>query len=295
MSSVPEKIKSLGRAVNARLAELMDEFCDPGILKDAMNYSLNAGGKRLRPVLCLMSAGMYGGYAEALDYACAIEMIHTYSLIHDDLPAMDNDDFRRGKPSSHKVFGEAFAVLAGDGLLNCAFEVMMRRALENPAKAGDYIRAADIIAGAAGVRGMIAGQAADIEFEGAAQDADTLNYIHDRKTAALITASAVSGAAIKGAPAADLSALEIYGRRLGLAFQITDDILDEQGDGLVLGKTPGKDAVSDKQTFARLYGIEKSKLLARQMTQEAADALERFGDRARDLIDTAFFLLEREY
>lgn len=295
MSDISEKMNSLAHLVNLRLSGLMDRICEQGLLKDAMNYSLNAGGKRLRPILCLMSAGMYGGLEDAIDFACAIEMIHTYSLIHDDLPAMDNDNMRRGKPTNHVIFGEAFAILAGDGLLNCAFEAMTGCARANPYKAANYLASMDIIAGAAGVRGMVAGQAADIEFEGAAQGEEVLYYIHERKTAALLTASVLSGAVIMGASDKEISALKNYGQCIGLVFQIVDDILDEEGDLSLLGKTPGKDATSSKQTFARLYGIEKSRLIAKSKTKKAEDALNIFGKRARDLRDLAYFMLERKY
>jgi geranylgeranyl diphosphate synthase type II len=272
----------------------MEKQCEPGILRDAMSYSLMAGGKRLRPVMCLLSAGIFGDEVKALDIACAIEMIHTYSLIHDDLPAMDNDDLRRGKPTCHKVFGEAYAILAGDGLLNSAFEVMLGCARHNKDAGLDYISAMDIIAKASGTRGMIAGQAADIEFEGTRQDSDVLKFIHERKTAALITASVASAAALFKASPAELAALETFGRCVGLAFQIIDDILDETGCTSSIGKTPGKDADKNKQTFVRVYGIERSKQLAEAKTHEAKEALKCFGAKAEDLDSLAELLLLRE-
>ncbi|MDD5016933.1 MAG: polyprenyl synthetase family protein [Eubacteriales bacterium] len=294
MTGIGDTLKSLGGTVNTRLRELMDVMCEPGILKDAMNYSLTAGGKRLRPALCLMTAGMFGDAARALDFACAIEMIHTYSLIHDDLPAMDNDDLRRGKPTNHVVFTEAYAILAGDGLLNCAFEVMLKYALENKDKQPECIRAMSIIAGASGVTGMIAGQAGDIAFEGKEHDPDVLQYIHTRKTGAMIKASVLSGAVLSGAAEHELSALETYGSCICLTFQIVDDILDEMGDQTRIGKTPGKDAGADKLTFTSVYGIEKSKKIARRQTDMAVKALECFGQKAQTLSALATYLLSRD-
>lgn len=278
--------------VENRLDTLLDERCEAGLLKDAMSYSLKAGGKRLRPVLCMMSAGMFGDMGLALDIACALEMIHTYSLIHDDLPCMDNDVLRRGKPTNHVVFGEAHALLAGDGLLNGAFEVML--ALSQKEKGLDVVSAMSIIASASGVKGMIAGQAADLSFEGKDVDAEVLHFIHARKTAALIRASVTAGAALLHANDDDLSALEIYGDRLGLVFQIVDDILDEVGDAEKLGKSTGKDKDADKMTFARVYGIDASRNIAREKTAEAVTALERFGDRAVGLKSLAEYLLGRD-
>jgi geranylgeranyl diphosphate synthase type II len=272
---------------------LLDELCEPGILKVALSYSLMAGGKRLRPALCLMTAGMFGSEQDALDVACAIEMIHTYSLIHDDLPAMDNDDLRRGKPSNHIVFGEAHAILAGDGLLTSAFEVMLKAAIKDHGRGLDYLKAMQIISNAAGANGMVAGQAADMEFEGAQLDQDDLRYIHERKTAAMIKASVLAGAALKNASSEELAALETYSGCVGLAFQIIDDVLDETGNIDELGKTPGKDDDSGKLTFARLFGIEESRHIARIKTDEAKDALSVFGNRGSELKSLAEYLVGR--
>lgn len=292
MSEIKQDMKMIASVVEQRLDELLDEKCEPGILKDAMSYSLKAGGKRLRPVLCMMSAGMFGDMKKALDISCAIEMIHTYSLIHDDLPSMDNDVLRRGKPTNHMVFGEAFALLAGDGLLNCSFEVMLETAQKETQL--DVCKAMHIIAGAAGVKGMIAGQAADLEFEGKDVDADVLHYIHARKTAAMIQASVTAGAALLHAGEQDLTALRTYGECLGLVFQIVDDILDEEGDAGKLGKSTGKDKDADKMTFARVYGIDESKIIARRKTDEAIAALDRFNERASCLKELAILMLERD-
>ena len=294
MSKVSEDMKTIAGAVNGRLDDLMDEMCEPGILKDAMSYSLKAGGKRLRPVLCMLSASMFGDMAQALDVACAIEMIHTYSLIHDDLPSMDNDVIRRGKPTNHVVFGEAIALLAGDGLLNCAFEALLRLAQKNREDKLDVVKAMQIIAGASGVKGMIAGQTIDLEFEGKDVDALVLHYIHERKTAAMIKASVTAGAALFCADADDIRALGIYGENLGLAFQIVDDILDEEGDARKLGKSIGKDKDAEKMTFARVYGINASRCIAKEKTDEAITVLGRFGERAEGLKALAEFMLERD-
>lgn len=294
MTQIRDYIINTGSVINIRLQELMDIMCEQGILKDAMSYSLMAGGKRLRPVLCLMSAEMFGDEKRALDIACALEMIHTYSLIHDDLPAMDNDALRRGKPTNHVVFGEAYAILAGDGLLNCAFEVMLKSAQENKDNGLDYMKAMNIIAKAAGVQGMIAGQVGDMAFEGEKLDENVLCYIHERKTAALIKASVLSGAALSGAKKMEIAALDTYGDCIGMVFQIIDDILDEVGDQQKMGKTLGKDCDADKQTFTKVYGIEKSKKIARQKTDEAIRALECFDNRAENLKALAEYLLNRD-
>ncbi len=292
MPKVTADIKAIADLVGRRLETLMDERCEPGLLHDSMSYSLKAGGKRLRPVLCMMSAGLFGDMGQALDLACAIEMIHTYSLIHDDLPCMDNDVLRRGKPTNHVVFGEAQALLAGDGLLNGAFEVMLAVALKE--KHLDAVRAMAIIAEAAGINGMIAGQSADLEFEGKDVDEQVLHYIHERKTAALIKASVASGAALLHASEEDLKALKTYGSCLGLVFQIVDDILDEEGDAGKLGKSTGKDKDSDKMTFARVYGIDASRRIAKEKTDEAVNALDRFGERALGLKALARAMLVRD-
>ncbi len=294
MNTAAEELKRYGALVNTRLETLLEIMCEPGTLKDAMGYSLAAGGKRLRPVLCLMTAEIFGDAMKALDLACALEMIHTYSLIHDDLPCMDNDVLRRGKPTNHVVFGEAYALLAGDGLLNCAFEVMLECAVRNAGDGLDYLGAMSVIAKAAGVKGMIEGQACDIAFEGHDKDEQVLRHIHERKTGAMISASVLSAAALFRASAQETAALETYGSRLGLVFQIVDDILDEVGDETLLGKSVGKDANTGKQTFARVYGIEASRSIARRLTGEADQALNVLGERSRSLKQLAQFLLLRD-
>lgn len=242
-------------------------------LKDAMFYSLEAGGKRIRPCLMLAVCEMLGGRAEkALPFACALEMIHTYSLIHDDLPCMDDDDMRRGRPSNHKVFGEAMAVLAGDGLLSFAFEHMLSAALESGEKGA--LLAACEIAKRAGAAGMVTGQAADIEYEGAVvQTEDMLHFIHIHKTADMLSAAVLAGALIAGADEKTLAALTLYSEKMGLLFQITDDILDYKGDPALMGKTLGKDMEQGKLTYASLLGLEGAELAAKQAAEEALAAI----------------------
>jgi geranylgeranyl diphosphate synthase, type II len=292
MTSLEESLRETAARVDVRLPELVGQLCEPGTLQNAINYSLTAGGKRLRPWLCIHTAAMFGNADDALDFACAIEMIHTYSLIHDDLPAMDDDVLRRGRPTNHMVFGEAVAILAGDALLNGAVEVMTRYALEHPRLNG--LLAMDIMARAAGAAGMIAGQVGDIEFECKDKDEVTLYYIHERKTAAMIRGAVLSGAALLDAGEADMQALRSYGDSIGLVFQIVDDILDVTSDAATLGKTPGKDAEAGKQTFATVYGLEKARVIAAQQTQSATDALKRFSTRADALRGMAQYLLGRD-
>lgn len=291
---IEDRLKKTSELVDRRLDELLKMHCEEGVLFDAMRYSIMAGGKRLRPALCLMSASLFGDEVKALDFACALEMIHTYSLIHDDLPAMDDDSLRRGKPTNHVVFGEAVAILAGDGLLNTAFEVMINNAAEDSDNIINKTKAMQIIANASGTDGMIQGQVADIEFEGKDKDEEVLSYIHERKTAAIITASVLSGAVIMGACEEEINALKEYGHCIGLVFQIVDDILDVEGDQDKLGKTLGKDEASGKQTFAGIYGIDKSKQIAQEMTERAKDSLSVFSNRAAELSLLADFLLNRE-
>ena len=259
--------------------------CPPRV-REAMQYSLLAGGKRLRPTLSLAAAeaiamanatDVEDGRALALPSACALELIHTYSLIHDDLPAMDDDTLRRGRPTSHVVFGEGLAILAGDGLLTEAFALMAREPADggDPSLTGRKLRAIGIVADAAGACGMVGGQAIDLEASGtgAAFDADGLRAMHARKTGALIRASAAAGAVMAGADAAQLAAIERFASELGLAFQIVDDILDVEGASEALGKTAGKDAASGKPTYPALYGLEPSRRMAAECVDRALAAL----------------------
>ena len=244
----------------------------PESLREAMRYSLLAGGKRLRPILCLAACELAGGDGEqALPTAVALEMIHTMSLIHDDLPAMDNDDLRRGRPTNHKVFGEANAILAGDALLTRAFEMV---ALRSPGVAADRLLAVVAeLSLAAGAPGLVGGQVVDLACEGQQVDLDTLEYIHLHKTGALLRACVVAGALVGGAGDDLLTALRTYARGIGLAFQIIDDILDVTASSEVLGKTAGKDLTADKTTYPKLLGLEESRRRAESLVAEAKDAL----------------------
>lgn len=250
------------------------------IIFDSMKYSLEAGGKRIRPVLLLETIKMMGGDCSAgIPFACAVEYIHTYSLIHDDLPAMDDDDLRRGKPTNHRVFGEAVAILAGDGLLNSAFEIMSGEILKNNCVGS--VKAMNVIASCAGVNGMIAGQIVDIESEGRSISYEELRYLHSKKTGALIKASVMAGAYIAGANEEELKAVERYSENIGLAFQITDDILDVTGNTSELGKNTGSDIQNDKSTYVSLFGIEKARLLAQDCLKDAVESLGNFDSQRR--------------
>ncbi|MGI6151430.1 MAG: polyprenyl synthetase family protein [Christensenellales bacterium] len=264
--------KSYVDAVNDALkAYLADERIHPR-LAEAMAYSVTAGGKRLRACLLLSACELAGGSVkDALPFAAAVEMIHTYSLIHDDLPAMDDDCLRRGKPTNHVVFGEGMAILAGDGLLNYAMQIMLHAALQD--ESNKALNAAHEIAERAGVWGMIAGQAEDLSSEGKEPDEKTLHYIHAHKTADMLLASLRSGGTLGGADEGLMRALTAYGEKLGLAFQIQDDLLDLFGDAASLGKSVGKDAQKRKLTFPALYGAERAKTMQEEYCQEAAQAL----------------------
>ena len=271
-------------AIERALLGYLDKAGAPEALARAMEYSLMAGGKRLRPRLCMESCRLHGGDERAaMPIACALEMIHTYSLIHDDLPCMDDDDMRRGKPSCHKAFGEAGAVLAGDGLLTYAFEVMLG---EGPAWAGiapRYYEAAGAVAKGAGVSGMVAGQTLDLQFtDSFAQKGDlsALKTIHAKKTGEMITASVVAGALVAGAGEAELDRVREFGAQYGLLFQITDDILDATGSNDKMGKTLGKDAAEGKLTYVTLLGLEEAQNLAREAAQSALAAFAPYGERA---------------
>ena len=261
-------------------------------LEKAMEYSLMAGGKRLRPVLLMAAADAVGKDGAAfLTTGCAIEMIHTYSLIHDDLPAMDNDDYRRGKPTNHKVFGDGIAVLAGDALLTLAFEVMLR---QEGAAPETLVTVVSEMSRAAGPYGMVGGQVLDIEGEGRRLDLTALRKIHMGKTGALFCAAIRSGAILAGAKEEELAALTLYAERFGLAFQITDDILDVTGDEAAIGKPVGSDVRNEKATYVTLTSLEEAKKLAEDAVDEAVVALDIFGERAAFLRDLALFLLRRK-
>jgi len=281
------------KKVDAALNRLLPSpSTKPKTIHQAMRYSIFAGGKRLRPVICLAAAEVLSGKNDdALPLACAVECIHTYSLIHDDLPAMDNDDFRRGKPTSHKVYGEGIAVLAGDALLTIAFEMAAScRAWPR------YSHAAVIreLAVAAGSRKLIAGQVADLEGEGKKISPAELRYIHENKTAALIAGSIRLGAMSANATARQLERLTDFGESLGLAFQVIDDILDVTQTTEKLGKSAGKDIAAQKATYPALLGLDKAKQEADRLTARARAALKPFGREAAPLEAIADFLLKRE-
>lgn len=265
----------------------------PQTLHRAMRYSLFAGGKRLRPALCLAAAEACGGeWADALPLACAVECIHTYSLIHDDLPAMDNDDFRRGKPTNHKVYGEGVAILAGDALLTQAFEILVQ------GRPGRRYGARDLaleLARAAGSRQLVGGQVADLEAEGQPVNAAQLRYIHERKTSALLACAVRLGGMSANCPPALLAALTDFGHHVGLAFQVIDDILDVTQSSEQLGKTAGKDTAASKATYPAVLGLEKSRRVAQRLTDRAFAALRSFRGRAAALAGLATFLLHRDH
>jgi geranylgeranyl diphosphate synthase type II len=267
----------------------------PPVIFQAARYSLMAGGKKLRPILCLAAAEAVGGKAEAvMPVACALELIHTYSLIHDDLPAMDNDDYRRGKLTSHKVFGEDIAILAGDALLTEAFNLLARRDLMPGVPPERLLDVTREVSEAAGWFGMVAGQVLDIRSEGKTVDLKTLQQIHRLKTGAMIRVSLRAGAILSGASAAALASLSDYGRQIGLAFQIADDILNVEGDRTLLGKGTGSDAARGKITFPALLGVEASRIRAKALIGEAVASLASFDERAAPLRLIALYILERK-
>lgn len=268
----------------------------PQVIHEAIRYSLFAGGKRLRPILCLASSEALGKKSECLlPVACSLEMIHTYSLIHDDLPAMDNDDYRRGKLTNHKVYGEGIAVLAGDVLLTLAFETLAKSLQErkeiNPVQILQVIQE---IAHASGSQGMIGGQVVDLQSEGKTIDKETLEYIHTHKTGALFCASIRAGAILAGATEDELEALTLYAQNFGLAFQITDDLLDLHGDQQKLGKPIGSDVKNKKATYPSLYGFEKSEHLAKDALDKAISSLVNLPGDTKPLVMLAQYLLKRE-
>lgn len=261
---------------------------------EAMNYSLRAGGKRLRPILLMEAYKICQGQGEDfVPYSVAMEMIHTYSLIHDDLPALDNDDLRRGKPTNHIVFGEAMAILAGDALLNTAYETMLNAAFKH-SRPGISLRAAYEISRGAGIYGMIGGQVVDVESEDKKIDKDKLDYIHMNKTAAMIVGSVRAGAILAGIDEDRLESLTKYAENIGLAFQIVDDILDIEGDEKLLGKRVGSDLDNDKSTYTSLLGISESKKIVENLIEEAKISLEVFDSDAEFMNALADFIRDRQ-
>ena len=290
-------LKEYAALVNARLETVFPALEEgsfregemPELLCRSMNYSLLAGGKRLRPAMLLAAMDMLGGNSgEWLDFACAVEMIHSYSLIHDDLPGMDDDTMRRGRPTNHVVFGVGQAILAGDGLLNAAFELMLQAALRHPEQAVAALHAVQEIATGAGVTGMIAGQVMDLWCErNAVSGAEELSYIHRDKTACMFIYPLRAAGWLSGATQAQIEALGAYGEAFGRIFQATDDLLDVMGDSAEMGKTLGKDAAQGKLTMVSLYGVEGARAKVEEELDRALTALEQFGPEAdffRELI-----------
>jgi geranylgeranyl diphosphate synthase, type II len=266
----------------------------PAVIFKAVRYSVFAGGKRIRPILCLASAEAAGGNIESiLPVACALELIHTYSLIHDDLPAIDDDDYRRGRLTSHKVFGEDIAILAGDALLTEAFRLMSDASLMEKVPPEKLLLAIHDIAEAAGYFGMVGGQVVDVQSEGKNVDSSVLNYIHTRKTGAMIIVAVKAGAILSNTGEVELNALISYGRHVGLAFQIVDDILNIEGDQVSLGKGTGSDAKRGKVTYPALMGIEASRKKAGELVENALASLKNFDHRADPLRMIAGYIVER--
>lgn len=264
-------------------------------IMESMNYSLRAGGKRLRPILTLEACKIVGGNEEdAIAFAVAIEMIHTYSLIHDDLPALDNDDLRRGRKTNHIVYGEDMAILAGDALLNYAFEVMLSSSLgkKNPEK---YLRAINEIAKSSGIYGMIGGQVVDVQSEDEQIPKEKLDYIHNNKTAAIIIGCMRAGAIIGDANEEQIDEITKYAKNIGLSFQIVDDILDIVGDEAKLGKKVGSDIDNNKSTYPSLLGLEKSKEIANELISEAKKSIEKLSENVEFLNGLADYIIAREY
>jgi len=261
---------------------------------EAMHYSLMAGGKRLRPILCLAAAeAVEGNPQEALPVACALEMIHTYSLIHDDLPAMDDDDLRRGRPTCHKQYDEATAILAGDGLLTEAFRLLGALASHFQDREAVLLEIIELVGAAAGYQGMVGGQMLDLQAEGRKITLKELETIHRLKTGALLTVSLRAGALVGGGSRVDVAHLTGFGEKFGLAFQITDDLLDVEGQASDMGKEPGMDARRQKATYPAILGPEQARQWARRLVEEAVEELEGFGDQAQPLREIARYLLVR--
>ena len=286
-------LKQYAEMINGALAAQLESIGEiPSLLKEAMLYSLDAGGKRLRPAMLLAACEMLGGNIEtAMPFACALEMIHTYSLIHDDLPAMDDDDLRRGRPTNHKVYGEGMAILAGDGLLHASMELMLRAAAGMSDLRG--VRAAEAIARRSGVTGMVAGQVIDVTGEGKTPTEETVHYIHAHKTADLLTAPLEAGLILAGAAGKQLEAGMRYGYHFGMAFQMIDDLLDVIGDEKLLGKQTGMDAQRGKLTWIAIRGVEGTREDAAVHTKMACEAVQSIATDTKFFTDLAQSALER--
>ena len=288
-------LKNKNQQINVALEKILHDSQPSEPIVEAMKYSLMAGGKRIRPVLCIAAAEAVGGKPQAvLPAACALEMVHTYSLIHDDLPAMDNDDLRRGKPTCHVAFDEATAILAGDALLTLAFEVLSSVQISGENQALGWLKVIHIISTAAGYRGMIQGQMLDMAAEGQDLTVDELKSMHALKTGALIEASLLCGAVLADARKRQMEVLGTYARNIGLAFQVTDDILNVEGNPKVMGKAAGTDELREKSTYPALLGIKTSRQYARNLVDEALQVLEVFDKEADPLRALAMYILERK-
>jgi geranylgeranyl diphosphate synthase, type II len=281
--------------IDAALEKYLQRMCPSRHMHDGVRYTVLAGGKRLRPILCLAAAEAVGGDGSAvMPAACAVEMIHTYSLIHDDLPALDNDHLRRGKPTCHVRFGEATAILCGDALLNMAFEVLSHAGLNaSAARARTWLRIIHIVGRASGCRGMIEGQARDLAFEGVPLSKDALQQLHELKTGALIGAAVQCGALLGGGSEQHVDRLTAYAARIGLAFQVADDILNVTGDPELLGKAVGTDQQRNKNTYPALLGLDASRLFARHLIDDALQSLDIFDNNAEPLRAIARYIIER--
>jgi len=288
-------LASKRKQINEALENILDPAANPSRIVAAMRYSLTAGGKRVRPILCIAAAEAVDGMTEeVMRAACALEMIHTYSLIHDDLPAMDNDELRRGQPTCHITFDEATAILAGDGLLTLAFQILSSNNFTNEKQALLWLKVLHRIALAAGYEGMIEGQMRDMASEGLRLELNVLEAMHALKTGALIEASVYSGAVLGGGSPNQIEQLGIYAQNIGLAFQVADDILNVEGDPAVMGKNVGTDQSRDKNTYPALIGIDKSKKLAQKLVNNALQALDYFDNKADPLRYIANYVIARK-
>ncbi len=288
-------IKNKNQQINVALEKLLHDSLPSEPIVEAMKYSLMAGGKRIRPVLCLAAAEAVGGRPQAvLPAACALEMVHTYSLIHDDLPAMDNDDLRRGKPTCHVAFDEATAILAGDALLTLAFQVLSSVQSTTENQAYGWLEVIHIISNAAGYRGMIRGQMLDMAAEGQHLTVDELKSMHALKTGALIEASLLCGALLADARKRQMDILKTYARNIGLAFQVTDDILNVEGNPKLMGKAVGTDELRAKSTYPAVLGMEKSRQFAKNLVDKALQTLENFDKKADPLRALAAYIIDRK-
>ncbi|MFH1033618.1 MAG: farnesyl diphosphate synthase [Pseudomonadota bacterium] len=289
-------LKDQARRVDLALDRLLPGDEAGGLILQAMRYSLFAGGKRLRPILCLAAAEAVGGQSEGVLFcACALEMIHTYSLVHDDLPAMDDDDYRRGVPTNHKVFGEGMAVLAGDGLLTQAMVLLTTHAHVASIEPWRVLMASHAIMRASGHEGMVGGQAADLLAERQEPDLATVQLIHSKKTGALITASVQAGALLAGGNEEQIKTLVRYGRRVGLAFQIADDLLNQSGDASELGKATGSDEARGKMTYPAVLGPVQARQTGEQLVEEAVALATGLGEPAWPLVELARYIMERTH